>query len=180
MNTVEQEKRSNGTVIAGGVCLVLAFFSSMVPVVGWLGGVAFALCAFILGIIACAQARPLDGVVAILGSLIVVPIGAVVGWVVIVVLSKAGAEAAKPSRAPAAVEAAAVVPATPSAEAFGEVLARAEKGEAEAEFEVGLRYLVGQSVSQDKTEAARWFSMAAKQGHARADAELKTLHAARH
>jgi len=49
--------------------------------------------------------------------------------------------------------------------AFQETKARAEKGEAAAESELGLMYDLGQGVAQDYAEAVKWFRKAAEQGH---------------
>ena len=42
---------------------------------------------------------------------------------------------------------------------------RAEKGDADAQYAVGMMYYSGRQVSQDKALAAVWFEKAAKQGH---------------
>ena len=49
--------------------------------------------------------------------------------------------------------------------AFQETRARAEKGEAAAQSELGLRYDLGQGVAQDYAEAVKWLRKAAEQGH---------------
>jgi TPR repeat protein len=46
--------------------------------------------------------------------------------------------------------------------------ARAERGEAEAQFQLGLCYRKGQGVAQDDREAVTWFRKAAGQDHAQA------------
>ena len=46
--------------------------------------------------------------------------------------------------------------------------ARAEKGDAEAQLQLGMRYAAGDGVIQNDKEAAKWFERAAKQGLAEA------------
>jgi hypothetical protein len=50
--------------------------------------------------------------------------------------------------------------------AFQQTKARAEKGEAAAQSQLGLMYDLGQGVAQDYAEAARWLGKAAEQGNA--------------
>ena len=49
--------------------------------------------------------------------------------------------------------------------AFQETRARAEKGEAAAQSELGLMYDLGQGVAQNYAEAVKWLRKAAEQGH---------------
>ena len=51
----------------------------------------------------------------------------------------------------------------------------ANQGYAKAQYTLGLLYLEGKGVPQDKAEAIKWFRKAAKQGHAEAKEELKKL-----
>src|ERR1035437_10493494 len=44
------------------------------------------------------------------------------------------------------------------------LIKQAESGDAKAQFELGVMYRFGQSVSKDEAEAARWFRKAAEQG----------------
>jgi len=44
--------------------------------------------------------------------------------------------------------------------------AQAEKGDVEAQSDLGLMYAIGQGVSQDYTEALKWYRKAAEQGDA--------------
>ncbi len=44
--------------------------------------------------------------------------------------------------------------------------ARAEAGDAEAQFDVGFMYAIGDGVPEDDVEAARWYRLAAEQGDA--------------
>ena len=46
--------------------------------------------------------------------------------------------------------------------------ARAEQGDAEAQFNLGVMYSNGEGVPQDDAEAVRWYRLAAAQGYARA------------
>lgn len=52
---------------------------------------------------------------------------------------------------------------------------RAEAGSANAQFELGKRYLTGEGVETNRTEARKWFEAAAKQEHEGAIARLKQL-----
>ena len=53
-----------------------------------------------------------------------------------------------------------------------ELRALAEQGDAEGQLHIGYRYSVGQGVSQDYTEAVRWYRLAADQGNATAQYNL--------
>jgi|GEM_PF-2655617 len=53
-----------------------------------------------------------------------------------------------------------------------ESLRRAEDGDAEAQYEMGLRYRRGDGVFEDDYESARWLLQAAEQGHADAMYEV--------
>ena len=48
----------------------------------------------------------------------------------------------------------------------------AEKGDANAQYELGRMYSNGHGVPKDDTEAARWFRLAAEQGYAKAQFNL--------
>jgi hypothetical protein len=50
--------------------------------------------------------------------------------------------------------------------------ARAEQGDARAQFNLGLMYDTGEGVPQDDAEAVRWYRRAADQGHADAQFNL--------
>jgi TPR repeat protein len=56
--------------------------------------------------------------------------------------------------------------------AFNQHLARAAQGDAEAEFQVGKAYALGQGAAQDWLAATKWYRQAAEQGHAAAQTEL--------
>lgn len=60
----------------------------------------------------------------------------------------------------------------PMAEAVRETRLLAEKGDARAQDELGIRYAQGRGVPQADAEAVRWFRQAAEQGYARAQANL--------
>ena len=49
---------------------------------------------------------------------------------------------------------------------------KAEKGDADAQFTLGMTYYEGRSVPRDYVESARWFRKAADQGHAIAQSRL--------
>ena len=48
----------------------------------------------------------------------------------------------------------------------------AEQGDADAQFNLGVRYAIGQGVPQDDAEAVRWYRLAAEQGHTTAQFNL--------
>jgi hypothetical protein len=52
---------------------------------------------------------------------------------------------------------------------------RAEKGNAEAQFSLGLAFLGGTGVGRDFVEAASWFRKAAEQGHPKAQYKMAVL-----
>ena len=52
----------------------------------------------------------------------------------------------------------------------------AEQGDAESQYELGTRYFLGDDVSQDYAEAAKWFLKAAEQGHIEAQYYLGMLY----
>jgi hypothetical protein len=56
------------------------------------------------------------------------------------------------------------------------LLSRAEKGDAEAQFSLGLIYHDGQEEAQDQSEAVRWFRMAADRGHVAAQFNLGIMY----
>ena len=55
---------------------------------------------------------------------------------------------------------------------LNEVRAKAEKGDAQAQFDLGWMYDEGKSVEQDSTEAAKWYREAASRGQKRAQFKL--------
>lgn len=59
---------------------------------------------------------------------------------------------------------------------FADIWTRAEQGDAKSQFDLGNVYLSGMSVlPQDHGKAARWYRLAAEQGHADAQVLLGTL-----
>ena len=56
------------------------------------------------------------------------------------------------------------------------VFRRAGKGDAKAQFNLGLKYDTGEGVPQNYTEAAKWYRKAAEQGYAEAQFNLGTLY----
>ena len=57
------------------------------------------------------------------------------------------------------------------------LLTRAERGIADAQFNLAVRYDFGEGVSEDATEAIRWYRLAAEQGHADAQFNLGVSYA---
>ncbi len=49
-----------------------------------------------------------------------------------------------------------------------EIRAKAEAGDAESEYQLGLRYYSGESVAKDLAEGVKWFRKAAEKGCGRA------------
>jgi len=56
--------------------------------------------------------------------------------------------------------------------AFAETMARAERGDADAQFRLGRMYLDGDGVPQDYVQSVAWFRKAASQGHPKAQNNL--------
>ena len=54
----------------------------------------------------------------------------------------------------------------PSAQELADLRARADAGEASAQFNLGWMYYLGWGVPQDDAEAAAWYRRSAEQGHA--------------
>ncbi len=54
---------------------------------------------------------------------------------------------------------------------------RADKGDAQARYQLGLRYAEGIDVARDEAEAVRWFRKAAEQGYAAAQNDLGAMYA---
>ena len=61
-------------------------------------------------------------------------------------------------------------------EEFNEIKAKAEEGDAEAQFQLGLLYDTGRGVRQNPAKAIRWYRAAADQGHAAAQNNLGLLY----
>ena len=62
------------------------------------------------------------------------------------------------------------------ADAFTQLRAKAEAGDAESQFHLGRAYSHGASVKRDDAEAARWVEKAALQGHLEAQSNIGYLH----
>ena len=54
----------------------------------------------------------------------------------------------------------------PTAAEVAELRAKAERGDADAQNDLGFIYAYGQGVPEDDAEAVRWYRLAADQGHA--------------
>ena len=53
---------------------------------------------------------------------------------------------------------------------------RAERGDAGAQFNLGVRYDKGQGVPQDSKEAVKWYRLSAEQGNADAQSNLGDIY----
>src|ERR1017187_10354791 len=53
-----------------------------------------------------------------------------------------------------------------------EIKAKAEAGDAAAQFNLGFSYAQGEGVAKDEVEAVKWFRKAAEQNHAKAQYNL--------
>jgi len=51
----------------------------------------------------------------------------------------------------------------------------ADKGNAQAQYNLGIMYKNGQGVKRDDKEAVKWFQRAADQGHAKAQSNLGVI-----
>jgi len=65
----------------------------------------------------------------------------------------------------------------PEAPVQESVQAQAERGDAEAQFSLGLRFANGQGPALDYAQAARWYLKAAEQSHALAQFNLGVMYA---
>jgi TPR repeat protein len=54
--------------------------------------------------------------------------------------------------------------------------ARAEAGDAQSQFQLGVMYANGRGVAKNEQEALRWYRLAAEQGHAEAQERLGWYH----
>ena len=59
--------------------------------------------------------------------------------------------------------------------AIDDLRTRAERGDAEAQNSLGLRYVLGDGIEQDKTAAHHWFELSAKQGYAKGQYNLAVM-----
>jgi len=62
-------------------------------------------------------------------------------------------------------------------ESLKETYQKAEAGDADAQFNLGLMYDIGEGVPQDYKEAIKWYSRAAEQGSDRAQHNLGLMYA---
>ena len=60
---------------------------------------------------------------------------------------------------------------------LSELIEGAEQGDAEAQFNLGIRYDYGRGVEQDHAQAAQWYAKAAEQGHVKAQYNLGVRYA---
>ena len=67
-------------------------------------------------------------------------------------------------------------PKVASPESLNSLREHAAKGEAAAQFNLGVMYANGQGVTQDYAEAVRWYRKAADQGYAAAQFNLGLLY----
>jgi uncharacterized protein len=61
-------------------------------------------------------------------------------------------------------------------ESVEQIRAKAEQGDAAAQFNLGVMYYEGRSVQQDYNQAAAWYRKAAEQGHAKAQFNLGMMY----
>ena len=59
---------------------------------------------------------------------------------------------------------------------FKSLKALAEKGDTDAQFNLGVMYDKGDEVTQDSTEAVKWYLKAAEQGHVEAQNYLAKMY----
>jgi TPR repeat protein len=63
-----------------------------------------------------------------------------------------------------------------AASEFDETKALAEQGDAEAQFNLGLMYDLGEGVPENDSEAVKWYRKAAAQGYAKAQLNLGNMY----
>ena len=59
---------------------------------------------------------------------------------------------------------------------FQETLIKAERGNADAQYKLGVMYDQGQGVPKDYKEAVKWYRLSAEQGHAKAQINLGVMY----
>ena len=91
------------------------------------------------------------------------------GLLVIPRLAKSGSLGRAPAKSPSSQPAQQTV-----AGGFEGIKQRAERGDADAQYALGLHYAIGDPVRLDQVEAARWFAAAAEQGYVRAQSTMAT------
>jgi len=62
-----------------------------------------------------------------------------------------------------------------SQSAIDDLRTRAERGDAEAQNSLGLRYALGDGIAQDEAAAQHWFELSAKQGYAKGQYNLAVM-----
>jgi TPR repeat protein len=83
---------------------------------------------------------------------------------------------APPLLAPLAAVIVCLIPLPAQAETFEETRAKAEQGDAEAQYILGWRYDNGLDVEKDEFEAVKWFRKAAEQGDVNAQYNLSVCY----
>ncbi len=63
------------------------------------------------------------------------------------------------------------------ADEVSDLTAKAAKGDAMAQYDLGRRFAAGQGVDKDDAQALSWFQKAAAQGHAKAEVSLGSIYA---
>ena len=69
-----------------------------------------------------------------------------------------------------------ILPACSLELSLDELKQKAEQGDADAQYNLGLMYYNGEGVPQDDTEAVRWWRAAAEQGFANAQSNLGVMY----
>ncbi|MEJ6595360.1 tetratricopeptide repeat protein [Parasphingorhabdus sp.] len=69
------------------------------------------------------------------------------------------------------------LPSAASAQIAPDLLADAERGNADAQLNLGVIYLKGKGVPENEIEATKWYRLAAEQGNAEAQYNLGLLYA---
>jgi|TARA_B110000967_G_scaffold6241_1_gene6254 TPR repeat protein len=59
---------------------------------------------------------------------------------------------------------------------FDETMAAAKQGDADAQFNLGIMYDIGEGVPENNAEAVKWYRKAADQGHAKAQFNLGLMY----
>ena len=72
---------------------------------------------------------------------------------------------------------ASLTPIAPHADAVTDLKAKADKGDAEAMFQLGRLYADGKDVKKDEAEALKWYRKAAAKDHTKAEVQLGSFYA---
>lgn len=70
-----------------------------------------------------------------------------------------------------------LVPVDSRADELSDITAKAERGDAAAQYDLGLMFQKGEKVPKDEAAALAWFSKAAAQGHTKAEVNLGSIYA---